>query len=238
MNKNKPHNLKMLKTILLKDIRSEIRQINDIFSIILFGVISIFIFSSAYSISTKSQRMPIEIFVIQIWFIIFFTIIFVMTKLFIKEKESGTLGGLLSAPISANTILVSKIIFCFLLLTLIEMVLFLFSYIISSPSINNLSNTQLLTYFFLGILLPTLSLSVCGTIVSAFSMYVKNKSFILPILLFPLIMPIITPIISLNIKLLQGAQISSVLIEILLITAHTVLMLSILVFISEYLLFD
>ncbi len=161
-----------------------------------------------------------------------------MTKLFIKEKESGTLGGLLSAPISANTILVSKIIFCFLVLTLIEMVLFLFSYIISSPSINNLSNTQLLTYFFLGILLPTLSLSVCGTIVSAFSMYVKNKSFILPILLFPLIMPIITPIISLNIKLLQGAQISSVLIEILLITAHTVLMLSILVFISEYLLFD
>ncbi len=238
MNKNKSHNLKMLKTILLKDIKSEIRQINDIFSIILFGVISIFIFSSAYSISTKSQRMPIEIFVIQIWFIIFFTIIFVMTKLFIKEKESGTLGGLLSAPISANTILVSKIIFCFLLLTLIEMVLFLFSYIISSPSINNLSNTQLLTYFFLGILLPTLSLSVCGTIVSAFSMYVKNKSFILPILLFPLIMPIITPIISLNIKLLQGAQISSVLIEILLITAHTVLMLSILVFISEYLLFD
>ncbi len=238
MNKNKPHNLKMLKTILLKDIRSEIRQINDIFSIILFGVISIFIFSSAYSISTRSQRMPIEIFVIQIWFIIFFTLIFVMTKLFIKEKESGTLGGLLSAPISANTILLSKIIFCFLLLTLIEMVLFLFSYIISSPSINNLSTIQLLTYFLLGILLPTLSLAVCGTIISAFSMYVKNKSFILPILLFPLIMPIITPIISLNIKLLQGAQLSSVLIEILLITAHTILMFSILVFISEFLLFD
>ena len=231
-------NLKLLKTILLKDIKSEIRQINDFFSIILFGIISIFIFSSAYNISTQSSHMSIEIFVIQIWLIIFFTLIYIMTKLFVKEKESGTLGGLLSSPVSANTILLSKIIFCFFILVVIELILFIFSFIISSPSIQTLSSEQILTYIIFGILLPTLDLAICGTLISAFSMYVKNKSFILPILLFPIILPITTPIILINIKLLEGASFFSVFTEILLLISHTILMFSILILISDSLLFE
>ncbi len=245
MSKNKPFfvpssklKLKLLKTILLKDIKSEIRQINDFFSIILFGILSIFIFSSAHNISTKSQVMPVGIFVIQIWLIIFFTLIFIMSKLFIKEKESGTLGGMLSSPISVNTILLSKIIFCFILLCIIETIVFLFSFFISSPAIHNLNAIQLLSYILVGILLPTLDLAVCATIISAFSMYVKNKSFILPVLLFPLILPITTPIILINIKLLEGASLSNVLIEMILLISHTILMLSILILISDTLLID
>jgi len=230
--------LKLLKTILLKDIKSEIRQINDLFSILLFDIISIFIFSSAYNISTLSQTMPIEIFVIEIWLIIFFTLIFIMTKLFVKEKESGTLGGLLTSPISTTTILVSKILFCIILLSLIESILFFFSFFISVPSISNLGFSSLLSYIFLGIILPTLDLSICGTIASALSMYVKNKSFILPILLFPIILPITTPILSINIKLLQGILLSNVLFELLFIIFHIILMISILVLVSEALLFD
>ncbi|KKN43022.1 hypothetical protein LCGC14_0707220, partial [marine sediment metagenome] len=64
--------LKLFTTILKKDIKSEIRQINDLFSILLFGVISIFIFSSAYNYSTQNQNMDLEIYVIENWFIIFF----------------------------------------------------------------------------------------------------------------------------------------------------------------------
>ena len=241
MDQNKSNiklNLKMVKTILLKDIKSEIRQINDFFSIVLFGIISIFIFSSAYNISTQNQKMPTEIFVIQIWLIIFFTLIFIMTKLFVKEKEFGTLDGLLSSPVSVNTILLSKILFCFFLLCLVESIVFLFSFFISSPTTHQLNPTQLLIYIILGILLPTLNLSVCGTIISAFSMYVKNKSFILPVLLFPIILPITNPIISINIKLLQGELISSVLFEVLLLISHTILMLSVLVLISDSLLIE
>jgi heme exporter protein B len=181
--------------------------------------------------------MPLEVFVIEIWLIIFFSLIFVMAKLFIKEKESGTLGGLLSSPIWSSIILQSKVFFCFILLSLVEIVLFLFSFFISAPSIENLSPSQLIYFISLGVLLPTFDLSICGSIVSAFSMWVKNKSFILPILLFPLILPIVNPIISINIKILTNQLISSLYYEILFLIAHIILMISILTLISQTLLY-
>ena len=230
--------LKLLKVILSKDLKSELRQINDLFAIFLFDIISIFIFSSVYNFGTQYQTMPLEIFVIENWLIIFFTTVYIMTKLFVKEKDSGTIGGLISSPVSANLILMSKIIFCFILLTFVEVVLFLFSVFISAPSIANFSSSQLLIFICFGVLLPTLDLSICGSLVSAFSMYVKNKSFILPILLFPLILPIITPIISINIKILEGELISSLFYEIIFFSAHIILMSSILTLTSEALLYD
>ena len=230
--------LKLLKVILNKDLKSELRQINDLFSIFLFDIISIFIFSSVYNFGTQYQIMPLEIFVIENWLIIFFTTVYIMTKLFVKEKDSGTIGGLISSPVSANLILMSKTIFCFILLTFVEVILFLFSVFISAPSISNFSLNQLLIFIGLGVLLPTLDLSICGSLVSALSMYVKNKSFILPILLFPLILPIITPIISINIKILEGELISGLYYEIIFFSAHIVLMSSIMTLTSEFLLYD
>ncbi len=230
--------LKQLKTILFKDIKSEIRQINDLFSIFLFDIISIFIFSLAYNFSTQNQNMAVEIYVIENWLIIFFTLIFIMSKLFVKEKDSGTLGGLLTAPVSGNVILLSKILYCFILLSFIEVIIFLFSVFISAPSLGNFNSTQLLIFIGLGVILPTIDLSICGSLVSAFSMYVKNKSFILPVLLFPLILPIITPIISINLKLLEGELFSNLYYEILFLIAHITLMISILTLISHVLLYD
>ncbi len=237
-DKEQKSRLKLLKTILFKDIKSEIRQINDLFSVFLFDIISIFIFSSAYNFSTQNQNMELKIYVIEVWLIIFFTLIYLMSKLFVKEKESGTLGGLLSSPISGNILLLSKILYCLILLSFVELILFLFSIFLSAPSVKNLSFTQLVTFIVLGVLLPTIDLSICGSLVSAFSMYVKNKSFVLPILLFPLILPIITPIISLNIKILEGNLISDLFYEILFLAAHITLMSSIITLLSQILLYD
>lgn len=232
------YRIKLFSALLKKDIKSEIRQINDIFSIFLFDIISIFIFSSVYNFSTQYQQMPLEIFIIEIWLIIFFTLIFIMTKLFIKESESGTLGGLISSPISATSIIFSKIVFCFILLSIVEIILFLFSFFISNPLTPAIQFYQMLTYIFFGIILPTIDLSICGTIVSALTMYAKKKSFILPLLLFPIILPITIPIISINIKLLELASIYNVVYEILFLSSHIILMGSILTLVSQQLLFD
>ncbi|MFX1277935.1 MAG: heme exporter protein CcmB [Promethearchaeota archaeon] len=230
--------LKQFKVILFKDLKSELRQINDLFSIFLFDIISIFIFSSVYNFGTQYQSMPLEIFVIENWLIIFFTLVYIMTKLFVKEKDSGTIGGLLSAPVSGNLIILSKTVFCFILLCFVEIILFLFSVFISIPSIPNFNLTQLSLFISLGVLIPSFDLSICGSLVSALSMYVKNKSFVLPILLFPLILPIITPIISINIKILEGESISSLSYEIIFFSAHIILMSSILSLTSETLLYE
>ena len=188
---------KQLNTILMKDIKSEIRQFNDLISIFLFGIISIFIFSSSHNLVSQEESISLEFFVMQIWFITIFIMMFIMAKLFIKEQEAGTLGGLISSPVSSNIIILSKIILCFLLLCVVELIVITFAFFISVPS---LQNFNILLFIFLGILLPTLNLSLCGTIISTFSMYAKNKSLILPILFFPIIIPILNPILSMNIK--------------------------------------
>ena len=229
--------MKWLKTILLKDLKSEIRQISDLFSILLFDIISVFIFSTVYNVSTQEQAMTTEIFVIEIWLIVFFTLIFIIAKLFIKEKESGTLDGLISSPLSANTLFLSKIIFSFIILSVIELILVLFGLFISNPS-GIILIIPIWGFILLAIVLPTFNLCVTGTLVSALSMYVKNKSFILPVLLFPILVPIASPIISINIKLLQGLLFSDILIEFLFLTFHTILMLSILILISDMLLYE
>ncbi|MFX1288242.1 MAG: heme exporter protein CcmB [Promethearchaeota archaeon] len=235
---SKKSNLNLFLTILQKDVKSVMRQVNDIFSIILFGIISIFIYSSSYNTINLGVTMPIDIFVTQIWLIIFFSLIFIMIKIFVQEKEKGTLDGLTTSPVSKNILLISKIVFCFLLLSFIELILLIFSFSISIPSIPALNYIEFLYYILLGVILPTLDLSVCGTLVSALSMYSKNKSFVLPLLLFPIILPITIPIISLNISLLGGEIISLVLMEVLFLVAHAILMFSILILVSEELLSD
>ena len=224
---------KQLCKILMKDIKSELRQFNDIISIFLFGVISIFIFSSSVNLVSQDQSMSIDLFVIQLWFITIFLMMFIMAKLFIKEQETGTLGGLITSPVSSNIIILSKSIFCFILLCFVELVILIFAFFISIPSIQNYN---FILFMFLGIFLPTLNLSICGTIMSAFSMYAKNKSLVLPILFFPIIIPIINPILSINIKLLEGAEFFDVIFEFLFLIFHFLLTSSILILVSDGLL--
>lgn len=233
MDKRKPSlkmKYKQTKTILIKDIRSELRQFNDLISIFLFGIISIFIFSSSYNLVTGNQFMSLELFVIQIWFIIFFIMMFIMTKLFLKEQEAGTLDGLLTSPLSSNVIILSKILFCFIILCFVEFFMLVFAFFISVPLIQNFN---IILFIVLGIIFPTLNLSICGTIMSAFSIYTKNKSLILPILFLPIILPIINPIISINIKLLDGAGFFDVIFEFLFLIFHFLLTSSILMLISD-----
>lgn len=233
MDKEKPSlktKYKQLITILMKDIKSEIKQFNDLVSIFLFGIISIFIFSSSYNLISQDQSISLELFVIQIWFITIFLMMFIMTKLFIKEHETGTLGGLISSPVSFNIIILSKVLFCYFILSFTEFIILLFAFFISVPSIENIN---IFLFIFLGILLPTLNLSICGTIISAFSMFAKNKSLILPILFLPIIIPIINPILSLNIKLLEGAIFFDVILEIFFLIFHFLLTSSILILISD-----
>ncbi len=233
----KSKSMKLLLTLLKKDVKLEIRNINDFLSIILFDIIAIFIFSSVYNVSTQQQKMAIEIFIIEIWLVIFFTLIFIMAKLLVKEKEIGTLNGLISSPLSANIIFLSKVLFGLILLSFIEIILIIFGLFISNPT-GLVLNIPWWLFIITAIVLPTIDLCITGTLISAFSMYVKNKSFVLFILIFPIILPITSPIISLSVKLLQGLLFSDIFIEFCFIFFHILLMSAILIFISENLLYE
>ena len=97
-------------------------------------------------------------------------------------------------------------------------------------------NVPIWLFLLVAILVPTLDLCITGTLVSAFSMYAKNKSFILPVLLFPILLPIASPIISMNVKLLQGLLFADILMEFFFLVFHVILMFSLLILVSDMLL--
>lgn len=216
---------RIFMSMLRKDFRSEARQANDLLSIVFFDLILTFIISMAYSIGYGSDQMPLDIFMVQTWVIIFFTVLFMISKLMINEKEAGTLNGMLTAPVSPVSILFCKIVFGFVILCLIEAIQVIFSIFISRPVGIVMNFGSIITFIFLGIGVPTIDLTICGTIISSISIYTKHRAFVLPVLLFPLILPIITPILTLNINLLQGLPVSSVIFELIFIAAHALLLI-------------
>ena len=150
-----------------------------------------------------------------------------------EENNSNALEGLLVSPFSPISLIISKIIFSFILMCIIDILVFSFGILFSNPLNLNLSFWQAIRYLCVGLLLPAINLSISGTLISIFGLYVKNKPYFYPILLFPMILPLVSPIISLNLGLLGGLLIKDLLYEILFIVAHSTLFLSLGILLSK-----
>jgi heme exporter protein B len=217
----------MVLALLKKEFAVEARRLNDVLSIVFFDVILTFIFSSAYAIGTGSDGMPLEVYAVQTWLIAYFTVLYVVSRQFPTEKDSGTLNGLLVAPVSPFAIFFCKIIVSFVIIGLIETVQVILSILISRPDVPLFSFSTLYILVLGGFALPILDLAIAGTLISAFSMYARHKSFLLPVLLFPVLIPVVSPILSSFIVFLNGTLVDAVAYNILFVAAHAILMLSI-----------
>ncbi len=227
--------LKLLKIMFVKDLKLEFRHIQDLLSIILFDLLSVLIFSLAYNTISFSISMPLEIFVVEVWVVIFFTVLFVIQKIFIREKESGTLVGQLVSPLPIGILYLSKTIYMVLITCLLEAILIGFALLFSGPS-NIVVSAPWGMVILLAIVLPTIDLSISGTLISAFLVYAKSKAYLIPILFFPLLLPIVGPIISISQSLLNGGGISTIIYEELFLLLHTIFMGALVVLIGEKLL--
>lgn len=227
--------LKLLRILLVKDLKLEFRHVQDVLSIILFDLLSVLIFSLAYFSQSLISSMPLETFIVEVWVIIFFTVLFVIQKIFAREKESGTLTGQLASPLPVNILYLSKIIYTLLFTFVLEVILIVFALLFSVPS-NLVIEVPWGMVILLAIVLPTIDLSITGTLISAFLVYAKSKAYLIPILFFPILLPIVSPIISISLALLGGEELVTVWFEVLFLILHSIFMGSIAVLIGEKLL--
>ncbi len=221
--------------MLLKDLKLEFRHIQDLLSIILFDLLSVLIFSLAYQTLSLSITMPLEIFIVEVWVVVFFTVLFVIQKIFAREKESGTLIGQLASPLPIGILYLSKIIYMVLFTCVLETILIGFALLFSGPS-NIVVIAPWGLVILLTIVLPTIDLSISGTLISGFLIYAKSKAYLIPILFFPLLLPIVSPIISISLSLLEGGGLSTVMYEGLFLLLHSIFMGALVVLVGDKLL--
>ncbi len=227
--------LKLLKIMLVKDLKLEFRHIQDLLSIILFDLLSVLIFSLAYNSISLSTSMPLEIFIVEVWVVIFFTVLFVIQKIFTREKEAGTLIGQLASPLPIGILFLSKIIYMVMFTCVLEAILMGFALFFSGPS-NIVINTPWGMVILLAFVIPTVDLSISGTLISAFLIYAKSKAYLIPILFFPLLLPIVGPIITISLSLLGGSSVTTIMYEALFLILHTIFMSALVVLVGEKLL--
>ena len=177
--------LKNIFTILYKDYRIELSQSHLFFSVVLYLLSSIYIIYIAFQPLGISN---VETWVSIFWVIILFAAITVVSKSFFQESyKRNYYYYYLFTP---DELIFSKLIYNFIFLFFVS----IFSFIFFSFFIGNIIQSPI--FFVTLLLLGSLSISNCLTLVSAIGYQVKNNSIIISVLSFPVIIPILLILIN------------------------------------------
>ena len=179
--------LKNIFTILYKDYRIELSQSHLFFSVVLYLLSSIYIIYLAFQPLGVSN---IETWVSVFWVIILFGAITVVSKSFFQESyKRNYYYYYLFTP---DELIFSKLIYNFIFLFFVS----IFSFIFFSFFIGNIIQSS--SFFITLLILGSLSISNCLTLVSAIGYQVKNNSIIISVLSFPVIIPILLILIKIS----------------------------------------
>ncbi|HEC57891.1 MAG TPA: cytochrome C biogenesis protein, partial [Candidatus Syntrophoarchaeum butanivorans] len=108
-------------TITKKDLLLEFRSRETLNSMLLFALLALMLMSFGTGASDAVVRAVGATF---LWMVIIFVGMIGVFRAFTSEEERGTLDGLRLAPISAESILLGKIVYNFLLLFMVELIIF------------------------------------------------------------------------------------------------------------------
>lgn len=184
--------LKEIYTLLSKDIKLEIRQRYAFNAILLYVASVVLILSLIFS-----GKMKADVWNSLFWIIIMFSAINAVSKSFMQESQAKLYYYF--SICSPRAILLSKIIYNTLLLTIIAIAVFIgFYFILPAPEIYNIAP------FVLNILIAVIGFSGILTLVSAIAARTSNNFTLMAILSFPLMLPLLI----INIKLSQSCLVS------------------------------
>lgn len=177
--------LKHSYSVFKKDIKSEIKNRYVINSLLMFVVITI----SIIRFSLGDEKAEDTILSGLFWIVIFFTAISGLSRVFIKEEETGTSLALkLSA--GATEVFLGKLFFNFVLTFSLNIVIFFLFSIITGIRINNFFA------FALTVILGNFGIVSASTIIAAIIAKANSKGTLYPVLAFPVLLPLLITMID------------------------------------------
>jgi len=188
----------MLKYLVLKDLKIELRSKEIVTSMFIFGVSVTLVFALGFQIA---PNIILQFAPGLLWITILFTSVLGLNRLFSLEREDNALWSWLSAPIDRGTVYLSKLISCLIFVLLSEILLIIPFFIFL-----NLSTEFSFFLFGLILLLGSTSILTIGCIISSITLQVGMRDVLIPILLFPLSTPIIIAAIKCTESLFSQKQ--------------------------------
>ncbi len=164
-----------------KDVLSEMRTKEIIFSALLFALLVIITFNFAFGGSQETISLVAPGI---LWVTFTFAGILSLNRSFVSEKEENCLEGLMAAPMSHEVIYIGKMLGSLLFMLVIE--------IIALPVLAFLFNLPVFSAQIITVtLLATIGFVAVGTLFSALAVNTKAREMVLPILFLPVVVPII-----------------------------------------------
>ena len=183
----------MLNTLIIKELKNELRTKETFFSMMTLGIVLIFLFSiSSSNINTKQS---IAFF----WITIFIISSFGLYRSYQIEKDLDAFTSILSSPVDPGLVFLSKAISFFIVITSISILLSPTAFFFLKIQLNNLFVIMMLSFG------TNMFLSLLGNIICSMTLRSKNNEMIIPILLFPFSIPMLLSIIKVTQSISDGA---------------------------------
>jgi heme exporter protein B len=205
--------LRIIFIVVQKDLRSERRSHELISSMLVFALISTIIFIFSFELTVEARQ---QAFAGTLWVALCFAGTLGLNRLMQQEKENASLDALLLVPVDRTAIFFGKTLANWAIMLLLSLLLLPvagFFYSINPFSL------PLLGIIFLG----TLGYSLCGTLLSAITIKLRNRELFLPVLLFPLLIPLLIAVIRATNNILGAVGGSEVFTWLWIIIAYDVL---------------
>lgn len=166
--------------ILKKDLLAELREIDHLLSVVLFGFVLFVMFSFALSIDPELMRkMAPGLF----WLAVFFASILTLERSFQREVDDGQWEGILLAGCNPRALYLGKMASNLALVLAFQVILLPLMAVLFDVSLS----WALLGVIFLG----SLGISTLGTCYAGLTVSLKGGEALLPILLFPMLIPVL-----------------------------------------------
>ncbi len=204
-----------LFSVFVKDLRSELRTRQSIYSVLLFITNAVIL----VLFSLNGTRLNAEFFSSAFWLILVFAASIGMSKSFVSEEERGT-GMYLRLAASDDHVFVGKLCYNFLLLLGICVVgTILFTVIFDLAVIQDISS------FALTMLLGSFGVSTAMSFSAALIARSQAKGAILPVISFPLLLPILFIGIEATTKSIVGSAFRFIASDLVLMLSYSIVLL-------------
>jgi heme exporter protein B len=220
--------LRVLWTLVAKDLRVEARAKEVVVVMLLFSLMSVVLFHFAFDIGLPPETIW-SISAGMLWLSFAFAGVLGLSRSFSIERQRETLRGLILAPIDRSHIYGSKLLSNLLFLTMVELITFpVFGLMLNLPW------QQTMPGIFLVFFLATLGFAAPGTLFAAASANVRLREALLPVLLFPITLPALIAGEECTAALLRGESLADVAVWLRMLVAFDVIFVVVGVLLFEF----
>jgi len=171
------------RTILLKDLRLELRTKESVPAMTLFTLTVYVLFHFGLDRDSLDGELASGV----LWVTLLLAAVIGVSRLFAAEREQGGIDGLLLAPVDRTALFLAKAAALFLFLVAVEIVAVpAFGLLLLGPGLGG-ALPELLAILALG----DLGIAAVGALVSALAAETRARELIVPLLLLPLLVPVL-----------------------------------------------